>query len=83
MFDLHICNDVILQLLTAEIVTDGRFAGDRVLIPRMDVQPPDDKDPTHQFIRRQFPVRLAYAMTVNKSQGQSLKKVCFHCAKFQ
>ena len=28
-----------------------------------------------QMRRRQFPVRLAFAVTINKSQGQSMKKV--------
>ncbi len=27
--------------------------------------------------RRQFPLRPCYAITVNKSQGHTLKKVCF------
>ena len=31
-----------------------------------------------QWFRRQFPVRLAFAMTINKSQGQTLRRVGIH-----
>ena len=34
-----------------------------------------------KFSRRQFPVRLAFAMTINKSQGQSLKYVGINLTK--
>jgi ATP-dependent DNA helicase PIF1 len=30
------------------------------------------------FARKQFPLRLAYAMTINKSQGQTLSHVGLH-----
>ena len=40
----------------------------------MDLVPTDSGFP-FKFSRRQFPVSLCFAMTINKSQGQSLSKV--------
>ncbi|XP_026463605.1 uncharacterized protein LOC113380822 [Ctenocephalides felis] len=50
----------------------GKFKGEEVLIPRIPMIP---TDLPFEFKRIQFPIRLAFAMTINKSQGQSLK-VC-------
>jgi hypothetical protein len=48
---------------------------DRVtFIPRITLYGPEN-ELGFKFSRRQFPVRLAFAMTINKSQGQSLKYV--------
>ena len=59
--------------LDVEILT-GATQGKRVFIPRMTLTP-SDTDLPFQLRRVQFPIRLAYAMTVNKSQGQSFDKV--------
>ena len=45
-----------------------------VMIPRITLEPTTEDLPI-PLKRRQFPVRLAYAMTINKSQGQSVKYV--------
>jgi len=51
-----------------------------VLIPRIILSPQDSKHP-FTLRRRQFPVRMCYAMTVNKSQGQTLNRVALYLPK--
>ncbi|CAH9081769.1 unnamed protein product [Cuscuta epithymum] len=49
-------------------------AGKKFLIPKLSLTPSDLKL-AFTFQRRQFPLILNYAMTINKSQGQSLERV--------
>ena len=55
-------------------IMSGNKAGSIVLIPWMNLSPSNKKIPLYMS-RRQFPVRLGSAMTINKSQGQSFHKV--------
>ena len=70
------------NVIDVEIFT-GVHAGNRHFIPRVTLTPADTGLP-FQLKRTQFPLRLSYAMTINKSQGQTfdkvgilLKKPCF------
>ncbi|KAL4626735.1 hypothetical protein ACB092_05G119100 [Castanea dentata] len=60
-------------VLEAQIIS-GTHIGEKVFIPRIVLSPSDSKWP---FVlkRRQFPVSVCFAMTINKSQGQSLQRV--------
>ncbi|XP_035837377.1 uncharacterized protein LOC110878849 [Helianthus annuus] len=60
-------------VIEAEIISGGNI-GSRTFIPRMNLVPSDRKIP-FAFQRRQFPITVCFAMTINKSQGQSLSKV--------
>lgn len=50
-------------------ILTGHFKGEDVLIPRIPMLP---TNMPFQFKRLRFPIRLAFAITINKAQGQSL-----------
>jgi len=63
------------KVLQCRIISkDRRFKGKVVLIPRIRLLPNAKTLPV-PLKRLQFPVRLAFAMTINKSQGQSVEYV--------
>lgn len=53
-------------------ILSGTHKCEDIFIPRIPLIP---NDLVFNFKRLQFPIRLAFAMTINKSQGQSLKVV--------
>ena len=55
----------------------GDFQGTRVYIPRIKMSPSDDVLP-FKFTRLQFPVRPAFAISINKSQGQTLERIAVY-----
>ena len=55
-------------------ISHGRHAGQDIIIPRIPLIPSNSALP-FEFRRLQFPVALCFAMTINKSQGQTFKAV--------
>ena len=60
----------------------GVHAGKKLFIPRIPIAPSENVYVyPFQMQRRQFPIRLAFAMTANKAQGQTLAKVGLYLEK--
>lgn len=60
-------------MVQARIIT-GEKVGETVYIPRLLITPSDTALP-FKMRRRQLPLAVAFAITINKSQGQSLSQV--------
>ena len=79
---LHgLCNGTRLQIthlgrnFIGGIILTGTCKGQTAYLPRIEITSSPDSDLGFQLNRRQYPIRLAFAMTINKSQGQSLEVV--------
>nr|XP_043639442.1 uncharacterized protein LOC122610526 [Erigeron canadensis] len=75
-----LCNGTRLQVIKlgkhvieAKIIT-GTNIGHQVLISRLKMTPSDKRIPV-KICRKQFPISVCFAMTINKSHGQSLYRV--------
>ena len=62
-----------LELAVRDIGSDSDDLK-QIFIPRISLIPSDPQIPV-QFKRHQFHIRVAFAMTINKSQGQTLERV--------
>ncbi|KAM6570896.1 hypothetical protein CsatA_014976 [Cannabis sativa] len=69
-----ICRGFDRNIIDAEIAV-GHYIGKRVFIPRIPFLPNVDENTGFPFKRTQFPIRLSFAITINKSQGQTLDYV--------
>lgn len=79
-----LCNGTRMSIKTLHknlieaIILNCVFKGEAVLIPRI---PMISTNLTIEFKRIQFPVKLAFGKTINKSQGQTLKVVGLNLEK--
>ncbi|GJW85205.1 ATP-dependent DNA helicase PIF1-like protein [Tanacetum coccineum] len=75
-----LCNGTRLQVVRLERtsiqaqIINGTHFGKTVIIPRLKISPSDKRLPL-KIIRKQYPVFVSFAMTINKSQGQSFSRV--------
>ena len=69
-----ICKGFETNVIDAEIAV-GQHAGKRVFLPRIPLCPSEEDMFPFKLKRKQFPVRLSFAMTINKAQGQTIPNV--------
>ncbi|GFS73152.1 ATP-dependent DNA helicase [Trichonephila clavipes] len=77
----RLCNGTRLRItelgrhIVKVTILTGEAKGDNVLIPRIPIIP---NNLPFNFKRLKFPLKVAFSMTINKSQGQTLKVAGIH-----
>lgn len=66
-----VCRNFEDNVIHAKIVV-GQYVGKHVFIPRIPLSPAENERYLFIFKRKQLPVRLCFAMTINKAQGQTI-----------
>ncbi|XP_050222183.1 uncharacterized protein LOC126672278 [Mercurialis annua] len=69
-----VCKKFDKNVIHAEI-TVGQHGGKQVLLPRIPLSPAENEGYPFHFKRKQFPITLCFAMTINKAQGQTIPNV--------
>lgn len=72
--------NVLGEWVLQRTILTGSKIGEIVFVPRISLNTTNSKCP-FTLQRRQFPVRVCYAMTINKSQGQTLSHVGVYLKK--
>ena len=66
----YVINNLLPHVIDATAIS-GANIGAKIYIPRITLIPKDTKLP-FELKRKQFPIKLAYSLTANKAQGQTL-----------
>ncbi|XP_073030705.1 uncharacterized protein [Primulina eburnea] len=66
-----ICHDLCRNFIDVEIIT-GPYKGTRFFLHRMPLKSEDNSGLPFESTRRQFPIRVSFALTINKAQGQTI-----------
>ncbi|KAL0544143.1 hypothetical protein IC582_019255 [Cucumis melo] len=75
-----VCRSFSKNIIYAEIAM-GDHVGKQIFIPRIPLSPPNDNGYPFKFKRKQCPIRLCFAMTINKVQGQTIPNVGIYLPK--
>ena len=75
-----LCRGTFLNMLDVEILT-GHYSGQRVFLHKIKLKTTESAGLLIILIRKQFPLKLSFALIINKSQGHIIPNVGIYLPK--